>query len=83
MDSYDILVIILSIALGISTIVWIIVGVLAIKVMKKAKMTADTAAKAVEDVQEFTHKVRMVGDASAFGSAAQQIAKFFKGKKEK
>jgi len=82
MDSYDILVIILSVALAISTVLWIFVAIMVIQLTKKAKTTANTAAKAVENVQEFTHKIKMVGDVSAIGSAVSQAAKFFINKKE-
>ena len=82
MESYDILVIILSVALAVSAMLWIIVAIFVIQLMKKAKATAESAAQAVDNVQEFTNKVKMVGDVSAIGSAVSQAAKFFKSKKE-
>ena len=83
MDSYDILVIILSVALAVSTILWIFAAIMIIQLIKKAKATAETANQAVENVQEFTNKIKMVGDVSAIGSAVSQAAKFFnKHKKE-
>lgn len=82
MDSYDILVIILSVALAVSTVLWIFAAILIIQLIKKAKATAETASQAVENVQEFTHKIKMVGDVSAIGSAVSQAAKFFKDKKK-
>ena len=82
MESYDILVIILSVALAVSLILWIAVAVLIMTVIKKVKATTDAATSAVENVQEFTHKLKMVGDVSAIGSAVSQVTKYFKSKKE-
>jgi ribosomal protein L18 len=81
MDSYDILVILLSVALGISLIVWITVGVLTIQVLKKIKNASDTARTAVEHVEEFTSHLKNAGKATAVGSIVAQIAKAFKGRK--
>ena len=82
MESYDILVIMLSVALFFTLLVWIIAAVLIMQVVKKVKDTADVASEAANNVQEFTHKLKMVGDVSAIGSAISQAAKFFKNKKE-
>ena len=82
MESYDILVIILSVALAVSLVLWIAVALLIMSIIKKVKATTDVASQAVDNVQEFTHKFKMVGDVSAIGSAVSQITKFFKDKKE-
>lgn len=81
MESYDILVIILSVALGFSLLVWIVIGVLVIQVLKKIKIASYTAQQAVENVEAFTEQLKHAGRATAFGSAAQQIMKIFKGRK--
>ncbi len=81
MESYDILVIILSIALSISLLVWIFVGVLLIQVMKKVKVASDSAKAAAENVEEFTSQLRNAGKATAVGSVIAQVAKAFKSRK--
>lgn len=81
MDSYDILVIILSIALGFSILIWIIVGVLVISVLKRVRQASDTAKAAVENVEAFTSQLRNAGRATAVGSVISQITKVWKGRK--
>ncbi len=81
MESYDVLVIILSIALTVSLIVWITAGVLIIKVMKKIKVASDTALHAVDNVQEFTSQLKNAGRATVVGSFIKQATNIFKGKK--
>ncbi len=83
MESYDVLVIILSVVLLISLIIWIAAAVLVIKVVKRVKATSEAAEDAVHNVQEFTRKLRTVGDVSAIGSAISQAAKYFKKKGDK
>ncbi len=80
MESYDILVITLSIALAVSLIVWIVVGVLIVQVVKRLRAISDTAQHAAENVEEFTEQLKKAGKMSAAGSAFNQIAKLFKGK---
>lgn len=70
---YNILVIMLSIALLISLLVWIVVGVLAVKVLKKVKAASDVAAQAVDNVEEFTQSLKGAGKATAVGSTIAQI----------
>jgi len=81
MDSYDILVIILAIALTLSLIVWIFVGVLLVKVLRKIKEASDTAKQAVENVEALTEQLKNVGKATAYSSAIGQIFKAFKRRK--
>lgn len=57
MDSYDVLVIILSVMLAVFLAVGIVAGVLAIKILKRAKEASDSVANAVENVQQFTGSV--------------------------
>ena len=78
MDSYDVLIIILAIALFISLIVWIFVGVLAVQVLKKVRSASDTAKQAVENVEELTSQLKNVGKATAYSSVVGQIFKAFK-----
>ena len=81
MDSFDILVIILSVALGLSLIVWITVGILLVQVLKKVKIASDTAKAAVENVEAFTSQLKQAGRATAVGSVLAQLTKVFKGRK--
>jgi hypothetical protein len=81
MESYDILVIILSVALGLSLIVWISLGVILIQVFKKVKEASDTARAAAENVEEFTAQLRNAGKATAAGSVIAQVIKAFKSRK--
>lgn len=80
MESYDILVIVLSIAFGISILVWIIVGALVIQVLKKLRAISNTAQHTVDNVEQFTEHLKSAGKASAVGSVVQQITKVFKNK---
>ena len=80
MESYDVLVIILSIALAISLIVWITVGVLVVQVLKRLRAVTDSAQHAADNVQEFTEQLKNAGKMSMAGSAFSQITKLFKGK---
>lgn len=81
MESYDILVILLSVALGMSLIVWICVGVLVMQVLKKIKIASDTAQAAVENVEALTSQLKNAGKATMVGSVMNQITKAFKGRK--
>lgn len=80
MDSYDVLVIILSIAFAISLIVWIVVGVLIVQVLKRVKAASETAQQAVENIEGFTEQLKNVGRMSTLGNLASQIVKIFKRK---
>ncbi|HMT18858.1 MAG TPA: hypothetical protein PKD20_00015 [Candidatus Saccharibacteria bacterium] len=81
MDSFDILVILLSVTLGLSLIIWIAVGILCIQVLKKIKLASDSAREAVEHVEAFTSQLKNIGRATAFGSVINQVTKMFKGRK--
>lgn len=82
-SSYDIIVIILSVTLFFSLVIWISVGVLFVKVLQRLKDASDTAKVAAEHVEEFTSQLKNVGKMSAAGSAAAQIMKIFKAKGKK
>ncbi|MDO8265910.1 MAG: hypothetical protein Q7T41_03130 [Candidatus Saccharibacteria bacterium] len=81
MDSYDTLVIILSVALGVSILIWIIVGVFVVQILKKLKTASESAVAAVENVEELTSQLRNAGRATAAGSVISQVFKLFKGRK--
>lgn len=81
MDSYDTLVIILSIALSISIIIWIIVGIFIVQILKKLKAASESAVAAVENVEELTSQLKNAGRATAVGSVIGQLFKVFKGRK--
>lgn len=82
MDSYDILVIILSVALFVSLLVWIMVGILFVQILKKVRSASDTAQQAVENLQEFIAQMKNVGKVSAVGSVVKQVISAFKGGKK-
>lgn len=78
MDSYDILVIVLSITLAIFLVVAIIATSLFIKVLKQAQVITDTAQQTVENVEEFTSQLKSAGKVTAVGSAVAQVVDIFK-----
>lgn len=84
MDSYDILVILLSIALLVFLTVNIILGVILIKVLRRVQTAAEALQSTAEDVRNFTSRLRTIGDMSFVGSAIANVAKAFKkgGKKQ-
>ena len=81
MESYDILLIIVTVAFVFSMIVWITVGVLVIQVLKKVKVAAEKAEHVAENVEAFTSHLKNAGKASAVGSIIKQVSKAFKGGK--
>ena len=82
MDSYDILVVVLSVTLFVSLIVWISVGVLMVKILRKVKAASDTAHQAVENLEHFTSQLKNAGKVSAVGAAIRQVKQAFKGGKK-
>ncbi len=78
MDSYDILVIILSITLAIFLVLAIIATSLLINILKKVKAISDTAQQAADNVQEFTSSLSSAGKVTAVGSAISQVVDLFK-----
>lgn len=81
MDSYDVLVIFLSCALGVSLIVWIVAGLMIIKVLQKLKLASENARQAAENVEEFTSQLKNAGKATAVGTVVHQITNLFRGRK--
>lgn len=78
MDSYDILVIILSVTLAIFLVLAIIATSLLIQILRRARNISDTAQHAVDNVQEFTSSLSSAGKVTAFGSAISQVVDIFK-----
>lgn len=84
MDSYDILVIMLSVALLVFLIINIILGIVFIKVLKRIQATAESLQQTAEEIQNFISRLKTLGNLSAIGSAVAGVAKAFKkGEKKK
>lgn len=81
MDSYDILLIIVSIAFIVSLVVWIFVGILVVQILKKVKTATATAQQVADNVEAFTAHLKSAGKATMVGSVLNQFSKFFKGGK--
>jgi K+-sensing histidine kinase KdpD len=78
MDSYDILVIILSITLAVFLVLAIIATTLIIKLLKQAQSITDTAQQTLDNVEEFTSQLKSAGKVTAVGSAIAQVVDIFK-----
>ncbi len=83
MESYDYLVIIMSVAFIVSIIVWIIVGIFLIQVLKKLRAASISAHQAVENVQAMTAQFKSASKITTFATLARQLVKVFKGGKKK
>lgn len=82
MESYDLLVIIMSVAFIVSIIVWIIVGVFLIQVLRKVRAASITAQQAVENVQAMTAQFKNATKITTAATIVKTIAKVFKGGKK-
>ena len=78
MDSYDILLVIMTIAFLLSMLVWIMVGVLVVQILRKVRSAADKAEHVAENVEAFTSHLKNAGKASAAGTVFKQVMKAFK-----
>lgn len=82
MDSYDYLVIILSVTLAIFLILSIIAASLLIKLLKQARTISETAQQTADNIHEFTVQLKSAGkNASKFtavGSAIAQVIDIIK-----
>ena len=78
MDSYDILIIILSITLAIFLFLAIIAASLFIKLLKQAQVISKTAQQTMENVEEFTNQLKNAGKISTIGTAFSQVVDLFK-----
>ena len=78
MDSYEILVIILSIALAIFLVVAIIATSLFIQILKRIRSISDTAQQTADNVEEFSAQLKSAGKVTAVGSVVAQVLDVFK-----
>ncbi len=78
MDSYDILVVILSIALAIFLVVAIIATSLFIQILKRIRSISDTAKQTADNVEEFSAQLKSAGKVTAVGSVIAQVFDVFK-----
>lgn len=78
MDSYDILVIILSVTLAVFLFSGIAVLLKVRELVVKIEQVVDTAQHAAENVEEITSKISTAASVSAFGTVAGKIVNAFK-----
>ena len=78
MESYDILVLILSITLTIFLVLAIIATSIIIKLLKQVQAISETAHQTAENIEEFTSQLRSAGKVTAVGSAIAQVIDIFK-----
>ena len=78
MDSFDILVIILSSTLAVFLILAIIATIFLIKLMRKFSDAADSAKLAVENIQEVTNTVKKVANGTVVANTLNTIFDKFK-----
>lgn len=73
MDSYDILVIFLSVTLAIFLTTAIVALVFLIKLLKKLNTATDSAMHAVENVESITDTLKNVANGSVVASAVSSL----------
>ena len=78
MDSFDILVIILSLTLTIFLIMAIVATSYIIKLLKKMNGTADSAKAAAQNIEAITGSVKSVANGTVVASAVSAIFDKFK-----
>ncbi len=83
MESYDILVVVMSVAFIVSVIVWIIVGIFLIQVLRKIRAASITAQQAVANVQAMTEQFKSASKITTAAAIARQIFKIVKGGKKR
>jgi hypothetical protein len=81
MESYDILLVILSVAFIISLVVWIFVGVLMVQILRKLRSASEKAQVVADNVEAFTAHLKSAGKATLIGSIIKQFTKSFRGGK--
>ena len=81
MESYDILVIGLSVLLAVFLILSIITIVKVMKLVKKVEVITDKAQSAADNVQDITAKLSSAASISAIGTAAAKLVNSFKKEK--
>lgn len=83
MESYDVLVVVMSVAFIISVVVWIVVGIFLIQVLRKLRAASITAQQAVENVQAMTAQFKNASKITTVAAIVRQAAKVFKGGKKR
>lgn len=78
MESYDILVIGLSLLLAVFLVLSIIVLAKAIQLMKKIERITEKAQHVADNVEEITSRLGSAASLSAIGTAATKIMNMFK-----
>jgi hypothetical protein len=78
MDSYDVLVIILSVTLAVFLVLSIIATVLFIKLLKKLRQITDTAQAAVENVEHLASSLQAAASSSVVGGLLTKVFDRFK-----
>lgn len=73
MDSFDILVIILSITLAVFLLLAIAATIMFIILLKKVNKATDSAKQAVENVEAITGSMKNVANGSAFVAVASAL----------
>ncbi len=80
MDSYDILVIVLSVLLGLFLLLGILVLVKIRSLLAKLDKISDSAQHAAANFDDITSKLSSAASFSAVGSVATSLIKYFKKK---
>ena len=77
MDSYDVLVIILSVTLAVFLLLGIIAMALSIQVLRRLRSLSESAQHAADNIEQFSEQLKAAGKASIIGSIASQIKNVF------
>lgn len=77
MESYDILVIILSVFLAIFLLLGIVIMVKVLQIMKQAKAIATDAEEAVANVRSATNKMASAASAVSVSKAISKVVNVF------
>lgn len=83
MDSYDILVIILSSVLAIFLVLSCVTLVLTIKLIKSVREAMDSARQAVENVEAITDTIKNVTNGSVIAGAFSRVFEKFGSRSKK
>ncbi len=83
MESFDILVIVLSITLAVFLVTAIIATVLFIKLLKKISLATDSAKQAVENVEAMTGTLKNVANGSVIAGVVGSLFEKMKSKSTK
>lgn len=83
MESYDILVIVLSVTLAVFLVTAIIATLLFIKLLKKISLATDSAKHAVENVEAMTGTLKNVANGSIIAGIVRSMFDKMKNKSSK